>query len=98
VLTDDEPIDIVAREVARFVAMGPPPDAPFDLVFVDPPYRTADDDVTELLTALTGPGWLAPGAIVSVERPRRNPVIAPPGFTSGWERTFGDTLLTFLFV
>jgi 16S rRNA (guanine966-N2)-methyltransferase len=97
VLSDDEPIDVVARDVGRFVSAGPPAQAPFDLVFVDPPYRTADEDVTELLAVLAAPGWLAAGAIVSVERPRRSPVVAPPGFTSGWQRTFGDTLLTFLF-
>ncbi len=97
VLTDDEPIDVVARDVSRFVSAGPPPQAPFDLVFVDPPYRTADEEITALLTALRTPGWLAEGAIVSVERPRRNPVVVPCGFTNGWERTFGDTLLTFLF-
>lgn len=97
VLSDDEPVDVVARDVGRFVAAGPPRQAPFDLVFVDPPYRTPDEDVTALLVALQAPGWLSTGAIVSVERPHRNPVVVPPGFTNGWERTFGDTLLTFLF-
>jgi 16S rRNA (guanine966-N2)-methyltransferase len=97
VLSDDEPIDVVARDVGRFIGAGPPPQAPFDLVFVDPPYRTPDEEITELLSVLAAPGWLADGAIVSVERPRRNPVVAPPGFTNGWQRTFGDTLLTFLF-
>jgi 16S rRNA (guanine966-N2)-methyltransferase len=97
VLSDEEPIAVVARDVARFVAAGPPPEAPFDLVFIDPPYRTDDEEITDLLVALSAPGWLAPGAIVTVERPHRNPVAAPPGLTNGWERTFGDTLLTFLF-
>ncbi len=97
VVSDDELIDVVARDVGSFVAAGPPSPAPFDVVFVDPPYRTPDEEITELLSALATPGWLAPGAIVTVERPRRNPVVAPPGFASGWERTFGDTLLTFLF-
>jgi len=97
VLSDGEEIAVVAQDVGRFVAAGPPPAGPFDLVFVDPPYRTPDEDVTDLLAALTAPGWLADGAVVSVERPHRNPVVAPPGYTRGWERTFGDTLLTFLF-
>ena len=66
-------------------------------IFVDPPYDTADADVTAVLAALTVPGRLAPDAIVSVERPYRHRVIAPPGLETGWERTFGDTLLTFLF-
>ena len=37
-------------------------------------------------------------AIVSVERPRRHPVVPPAGVSTGWERTFGDTLLSFLFL
>jgi 16S rRNA (guanine966-N2)-methyltransferase len=90
-------VDVVARDVGRFLADGPPPDAPFDLVFVDPPYDTADEDITELLTSLLAPGWLAAGAIVSVERPVRHPVVVPPGFSTGWERAFGDTLLSFVF-
>jgi 16S rRNA (guanine966-N2)-methyltransferase len=90
-------VDVVARDVGRFLAAGPPPDAPFDLVFVDPPYDTADEDVTAVLASLMAPGWLAPGAIVSVERPVRHPVVVPPGLSTGWERTFGDTLLSFVY-
>ena len=90
------PVDVVARDVGRFLAGGPPPDAPFDLVLVDPPYDTPDEEITELLATLLRPGWLARGAIVSVERPRRHPVVVPPGLSSTWERSFGDTLLTFL--
>jgi 16S rRNA (guanine966-N2)-methyltransferase len=101
VLGEGVRVDVVARDVSRFLTGGAPPASrfgdPFDLVFVDPPYNTADEDITEILAVLAAPGWLAPGAIVSVERPRRNPVVAPPGLTTGWERTFGDTLLTFLF-
>ena len=62
---------------------------------VDPPYDTTDEDVTALLEALDAPGWLAPDAIVSVERPARHPVVVPHGWRTGWERAFGDTLLTF---
>src|SRR5207237_1343872 len=82
-----------ARDVSRFLAAGPPTDAPFDLVFVDPPYDTADEEITELLATLLRPGWLAREAIVSVERPRRHPVVVPAGLSNRWERSFGDTLL-----
>ncbi len=98
VLSGAEPVHVVAREVGRFLAGGPPAEAPFDLVFVDPPYETADEEITARLETLLGPGWLAPEAIVSVERPLRHPVVVPAGLTNGWERTFGDTLLTFLFL
>jgi 16S rRNA (guanine966-N2)-methyltransferase len=89
---------VVGRDVTRYLGGTSSAGGPFDLVFVDPPYDTADEDVTAVLAALTVPGRLAPGAIVSVERPHRHRVVAPPGLQTGWERTFGDTLLTFLFV
>jgi 16S rRNA (guanine966-N2)-methyltransferase len=86
---------VVAQDVRQFLGGSPPADAPFDLVFADPPYDTSDETVTEMLTALLAPGWLAPGALVSVERPVRHPVVAPADWSTGWERAFGDTLLTF---
>jgi 16S rRNA (guanine966-N2)-methyltransferase len=86
--------NVVSLDAGRFVEGPPPPDAPFDLVLTDPPYDTDDEDVTALLAALMAPGWLADDAIISVERPVRHPVVAPDGCTNGWERTFGDTLLT----
>jgi 16S rRNA (guanine966-N2)-methyltransferase len=85
---------VVSLDAGRFAEGPPPPDAPFDLVLADPPYDTSDEDVTALLAALMAPGWLAADAIVSVERPVRHPVVAPEGCTNGWERKFGDTLLT----
>jgi 16S rRNA (guanine966-N2)-methyltransferase len=97
VLPDDAVAVVVARDVTRYLAGASPAGGPFDLVFVDPPYDTADADVTRVLAALTVPGRLAPDAIVSVERPHRHHVVAPPGLQTGWERTFGDTLLSFLF-
>lgn len=86
---------VVAQDVRQFLGGSPPAEAPFDLVFADPPYDTSDETVTEMLTALTAPGWLAAGALISVERPVRHPVTAPADWSTGWERAFGDTLLTF---
>jgi 16S rRNA (guanine966-N2)-methyltransferase len=96
--SDGARIEVVARDVGRFLAGGPPPAAPFGLVFVDPPYDTPDEEVAEVLARLLTPGWLAADAIVSVERPLRHPVAVPAGLSGGWDRAFGDTLLTFLFV
>jgi 16S rRNA (guanine966-N2)-methyltransferase len=87
---------VVARDVTRYLAGASSAGGPFDLVFIDPPYDTADEDVTSVLAALTVPGRLASDAIVTVERPHRRHIVAPPGLQTGWERTFGDTLLTFL--
>ena len=71
---------------------------PFDLVFVDPPYDTADEDVTELLAALDGARVARAATRSSASSGRaRHPVVAPAGLSTGWERTFGDTLLSFVF-
>jgi 16S rRNA (guanine966-N2)-methyltransferase len=86
----------VARaNVVTFLAGPPPPEAPFDLVFADPPYDTSDDAVEELLASLMMPGWLAPQALISVERPARAEIRPPEGLRACWERTFGDTLMFF---
>jgi 16S rRNA (guanine966-N2)-methyltransferase len=43
----------------------------FDLVLADPPYATPAEEVHEVLAALVGNDWTAPGAVVVVERPSR---------------------------
>jgi 16S rRNA (guanine966-N2)-methyltransferase len=86
---------VVANDVGRFLGGLLPAGAPFDLVFADPPYDTPDDAAAALLAAVTAPGWCAPGAIVSLERPVRHSVAAPEGWRTGWERVFGDTLVAF---
>jgi 16S rRNA (guanine966-N2)-methyltransferase len=86
---------VVNADVGRFLRGLEPAESPFDLVFADPPYDTADADAAALLDRLAASSWLAPDAIVSVERPARHPVSAPEGFRTGWERSFGDTLVAF---
>jgi 16S rRNA (guanine966-N2)-methyltransferase len=89
--------------VGRFLVAGPPPEAPFDVVFCDPPYETPADDVHELLVALATPDWLGSRAMVVTERRagRRAGARAPePSWPDGWlvvwERTYGDTLVSAL--
>jgi 16S rRNA (guanine966-N2)-methyltransferase len=60
---------IVAGSVHTVVGGAPP--ARFDLVLADPPYATPADEVQNVLTSLTKGGWLAPDAVVVVERPAR---------------------------
>ena len=84
-------IDVRAAGVDRFLAEAAP--APYDLVFVDPPYA---DPVEGVLAALAGGGWLAPGAVVGVERSVRD---AEPEWPVGLEpdrsRRYGDTVLRY---
>jgi 16S rRNA (guanine966-N2)-methyltransferase len=87
-------VRMVGADVERTLR-GAPPGGPYDLVFADPPYTTDDATITALLTALTAPGWLTEHAIVVVERPEKHPVVLPEGWRTGWERAFGDTLVSF---
>jgi 16S rRNA (guanine966-N2)-methyltransferase len=87
---------VAHADVVRFLAGPVAREAPFDVVFADPPYDTPDDAVTRVCGALLAPGWLADDVIVVVERPVKHDVIPPAGLVNRWERTFGDTLVTFL--
>lgn len=66
--------------------------APFDLVFLDPPY--AGDRLDPVLRALADSPLLASDALVVTESDRRHPPAAPPGLAVIDERRYGDTLIT----
>jgi 16S rRNA (guanine966-N2)-methyltransferase len=92
-----ETVRVVTTDVGRFLAGPPPPAAPFDVVFADPPYDTAEADVDAVVAALEAPGWLAPGAALFLERPGRRPPVLGTAWQTGWQRRFGDTLATLSF-
>ncbi len=63
-------------------AAGPRPDANggsdglgkgYDIVFADPPYDLGEQDVTAMLDALVGHGWINAGGLVILERSKRSP-------------------------
>lgn len=70
--------------------------ARFDLILLDPPYRSTE--ARRALTALTAARVLAEGAVVVVESGRRHPVPVVAGFTPVDERRYGDTVVTQLAV
>ncbi|MEP9381192.1 16S rRNA (guanine(966)-N(2))-methyltransferase RsmD [Nocardioides sp. KR10-350] len=75
-------------------ALAKPPAAPYDIVFLDPPYPLGDDAVAKDLGALATYDWLVPGAMVVVERSSRSPAPAwPDGFTDTRSRKYGETAL-----
>jgi 16S rRNA (guanine966-N2)-methyltransferase len=68
-----------------------PEEGRYDVVFADPPYALADTAVSQVLSLLTGPGWLAPGALVIVERATRSgPLNWPDGFVPDRSRRYGE--------
>jgi 16S rRNA (guanine966-N2)-methyltransferase len=84
--------EVVADRVER-VLRNPPP-APYDLVFADPPYALSAEAVRHVLDALRDNGWLAPGALVAVERATRGePVRWPDGYTESRARRYGEGTL-----
>lgn len=72
--------------------LGPNPQAPYSLVFLDPPYGKAMGEAA-LASAFAG-GWLAPGAMVVWEENTAPKV--PNGFVPVDQRTYGDTIVTLL--
>ncbi len=87
---------VVADRVERVLARGPdqaqaPGGGRYDVVFADPPYATAGEDVTRMLALLADGEWLAPGALVIVERATRSgPVRWPDGFVPDRARKYGE--------
>ena len=68
---------------------------PFDLVFLDPPYRmeTAYGDA---LTRLRQRGLLAEGALAILERAEARAIALPEGFSVRDARRYGETCVEFI--
>jgi 16S rRNA (guanine(966)-N(2))-methyltransferase RsmD len=83
---------VVPVKVASLLAT--PPDEPFDVVFLDPPYDVSDDALADVLGAVGHDGWLSPSAVLVVERRTRSPEPAwPDGVTLQRSRRYGETTL-----
>jgi 16S rRNA (guanine966-N2)-methyltransferase len=78
---------------AESVMALPPAREPYDLILLDPPYATGAGSVA--LDRLQRLGWLAPGALVSVETGKAESV-AISGLTVEAERNHGKAKLTLL--
>ncbi|MFE5486304.1 16S rRNA (guanine(966)-N(2))-methyltransferase RsmD [Streptomyces sp. NPDC056527] len=76
---------------AEQIVTGPAPAAPYDLVFLDPPYAVSDDDLREILLTLRSGGWLTEDALVTVERSTRGGEFGwPAGFEPLRARRYGE--------
>ncbi len=83
-------VRVVTASVSAHLAGTP---APFDLVLADPPYVTTAAEVEAFLGDLTR-GWLAPDAVVMVERATRGGEFTwPSGLVALRQRTYGATTL-----
>jgi 16S rRNA (guanine966-N2)-methyltransferase len=85
-------VDVVVAPAAR--ALERTPSAPYDVVFLDPPYAVGAEEVQMALVALRDGGWLAHGALVVVERSTRGPELAwPAGLIGDRRKKYGETTL-----
>ncbi|NLU79575.1 16S rRNA (guanine(966)-N(2))-methyltransferase RsmD [Micromonospora sp. HNM0581] len=83
---------LVAGKVATVLAAGA--GEPYDVVFADPPYAMSNDSLHAMLAALVDGGWLAPEALVVVERSSRGgPVEWVQGITGQRSRRYGESTL-----
>ena len=91
--------EVITDRVERVLARGPgPAGGRYDVVFADPPYALPDREVSAMLSLLAGGddtvadrAWLAPGALVIVERASRSgPVRWPEGYVPDRARRYGE--------
>ena len=83
--------EVLTDRAERVLSRGPAATQKYDVVFADPPYALAGDEVSVMLNALVKQGWLAPGALVIVERATRSgPVTWPDGFRADRARRYGE--------
>lgn len=97
--------EVLTDRVERVLARRPASTEKYDVVFADPPYALAGDEVSAMLALLlrggdppkppregmSDHGWLAPGALVIVERATRSgPVSWPAGLEPDRARRYGE--------
>ena len=85
-------VRVVAASVATTLRR--PPEAPYDVVYLDPPYPLDDEALAADLAALVDHGWLAAGALVILERSVRSPEPTwPLGLDGDRHKRYGETVL-----
>ena len=77
------------QPVERFVLT--PPAAPYDLIFLDPPYAYAHEALEELLVAVST--WLSEDGLIVVERSRRDDFVWPKPLEALRDKKYGETIL-----
>ncbi len=87
----------VQVDTARVESLvGSPAPRGYDVVFLDPPYELPGPALDGVLADLARQGWLAPDAMVVVERSRRGPGPGwPASAGESWTKSYGETALHF---
>jgi 16S rRNA (guanine966-N2)-methyltransferase len=72
--------------------LGPCRGGPFDLIFADPPYGSGLG--AKALNSAHEGGWIAPGAVIVVERAAAEDPLAADWLIAVDERRYGETVIT----
>jgi 16S rRNA (guanine966-N2)-methyltransferase len=87
-------VTLANGKVATVLGGGPPDGKPYDVVFADPPYAVSESEIEAVQAALVRHGWLAPDAVLVLERSARSPEPTwVPAITSERSRRYGETVL-----
>jgi 16S rRNA (guanine966-N2)-methyltransferase len=87
-------LDAVSQQALAY-CLGLTPGDSFDLVVMDPPYDTSNEEVEQCLAALTE--QVSPDALIVVERGKKTPEPAwPDAFDVQRTKTYGDTVVYYL--
>jgi 16S rRNA (guanine966-N2)-methyltransferase len=81
------------RDATDLGPLGPSAGGPFNLVFLDPPYRK--ELISRALESLKAGGWLSDKALLVAESDAAE-ALETPGFTLLDERDYGETRVRFL--
>jgi 16S rRNA (guanine(966)-N(2))-methyltransferase RsmD len=86
-------VTISAGRVSSTLSGGPI-GGQYDVVFADPPYALAEEEITAMMRDLIAREWLAPGGLVIIERSKRSPEPSwVDGITGDRSRRYGETVL-----
>jgi 16S rRNA (guanine966-N2)-methyltransferase len=88
-------VDVRAQSVAGVLATSP--GSAYDVVFLDPPYPMASEEVVAALSLLVEHGWVQTGGAVVVERSARSVEPTWPAGLEAWrKKKYGETVLWYL--
>jgi len=91
-LASNVTVDVIRADVLAWLSRVA--QAPFDVVFADPPYGVSTEEVERVLSDLISGGLLSAGADVVIERGRRDrPMQWPAPLQQRDTRRYGDTTL-----
>jgi 16S rRNA (guanine966-N2)-methyltransferase len=79
---------------AERLGTGSPPGPAFDIAFFDPPYSISRSQSGQVVADMLAAGWFLRGAVLVVERPRREDYWEwPAGVHAVQSKRYGETVL-----